>query len=85
MPGSKKLSNHAWGMAVDINPLRNPYVTKQGVLPTQGKAWLNRKNVRIGMIVKGDACYKAFTKRGWKWGGNYKSLKDYQHFEKAVY
>lgn len=84
MPGSTKFSRHSWGMAVDINPLRNPYVTQHGVLPLQGKGWLKRQDVRTGMIVNGNACYKAFAKRGWKWGGSYKSCKDYQHFEKIV-
>ena len=40
------------------------------------------KYIIRGMIKKGDACYKAFTSRGWKWGGNWKNSKDYQHFEK---
>lgn len=80
--GGNKYSNHAYGRAVDINPIQNPYIKNKIIEPENGKNYLDRKNVRKGMIVKGDACYNAFKKRGWTWGGEWKSLKDFQHFEK---
>lgn len=80
--GSKgKLSKHSYGIAIDINPIQNPYVKNDIVLPESGKEYLDRDNVRKGMIIEGDACYNAFVDRGWTWGGEWNSLKDYQHFE----
>lgn len=80
--GSDKLSNHAKGIAIDINPLINPMVKGNTISPKDGAKYINRDDVVKGMITKGDACYEAFTKRGWSWGGDWNSLKDYQHFEK---
>lgn len=80
--GSKgTLSKHGHGVAIDINPVQNPYVKNNLVLPEGGRRYLDRTNVRKGMIVKGDVCYEAFKERGWTWGGDWNSLKDYQHFE----
>lgn len=77
-----KLSKHSYGIAIDINPLQNPYVYKKKISPAAGKAYVDRSNVSKGMIIKNDVCYKAFTSRGWTWGGNWKYEKDYQHFQK---
>jgi hypothetical protein len=74
-------SVHSYGRAIDLNPLENPYVKGTTVLPPAGKAFTNRAKVRPGVIRSGDRIAKAFTKHGFKWGGNWKSLKDYQHFE----
>ncbi|CEH31630.1 M15 family metallopeptidase [Aneurinibacillus migulanus] len=82
--GKKTMSNHSYGIAVDINPLQNPHVVGSKVSPASAKAYANRKVARKGMIMKGDACYNAFKKRGWSWGGEWKSSKDYQHFEKKI-
>lgn len=83
--GSKGVfSMHSYGIAIDINPVQNPYVKGDIVLPKQGREYLDRDNVRKGMIVKGDVCYNAFVSRGWTWGGDWNSLKDYQHFEKEI-
>jgi hypothetical protein len=79
---NKAVSMHSYGLAIDINPLRNPSVNKNEVLPPTGREFLDRKKIRKGMITKGDLCYKAFVSRGWQWGGDWKSVKDYQHFEK---
>lgn len=82
VPGSNgKLSNHSYGIAIDINPVQNPYVKNDIILPESGKEYLDRENIRKGMIVEGDPCYNAFKQRGWIWGGEWNSLKDYQHFE----
>jgi len=74
-------SVHSYGRAIDLNPLENPYVKGKTVLPPAGKAFTNRARARPGMIRPGDRVAKAFTKHGFTWGGNWKSLKDYQHFE----
>lgn len=76
-----KLSNHSYGIAIDINPVQNPYVKKNTILPESGKEFLDRTDIRKGMIIEGDACYNAFKHRGWTWGGDWENLKDYQHFE----
>jgi hypothetical protein len=75
-------SNHALGRAIDINPLWNPYVKKDLIVPPKGSEYLDRKAHRPGMIQRDDAVIKAFKSRGWKWGGDWRRLKDYQHFEK---
>lgn len=85
--GSKKLSKHAQGLAIDINPLYNPCVRRQkdGTLliqPSTAKPYVNRKASHPYKIKRGDLCYRLFVSRGFRWGGNWKSLKDYQHFEK---
>lgn len=82
--GGKALSKHSYGVAIDINPVQNPYVTGSEVLPKKGREFLNRNYIRKGMIVKDDVVYRAFKSRGWKWGGEWNSLKDYQHFQKDI-
>jgi len=82
--GSTKLSNHAYGLAIDINPMQNPYIYGENILPIESAAYIDRSNYQAGMIIKNDVCYNAFTTRGWKWGGNWTSIKDYQHFEITI-
>ena len=77
-----KLSKHSYGIAIDINPVQNPYVYNGKVSPISGSDYLDRSKISEGMIVANDVCYKAFTSRGWTWGGNWKYEKDYQHFQK---
>jgi len=60
-----QLSKHSYGAAIDINPIQNPYVYKDKISPIEGKEYVDRSKVSKGMIVKGDACYQAFTSRGW--------------------
>lgn len=79
--GTTKLSNHAFGRAVDINPLHNPYVKGDTVDPPEGAPWADRSNRRPGMIYGGDVTVEAFAARGWAWGGYWRS-PDYQHFDK---
>lgn len=85
--GSSKLSKHARGMAIDVNPLYNPCVKrkKDGTLlvqPSTGKPYVNRSKSFKYKITQQDLCYRLFVKHGFKWGGAWRSLKDYQHFEK---
>lgn len=74
-------SNHSYGRAIDIDTIENPYVKGATVLPPAGRDYLDRSDVRRGMIVAGDAVTKAFKAEGFGWGGDYTGLKDYQHFE----
>lgn len=85
--GSKRLSKHSLGMAIDINPLQNPCVQtrKDGTVqlqPLAGQRYVNRKGKYPYKIAKGDLCYRLFIEHGFSWGGNWRSKKDYQHFEK---
>lgn len=84
--GRKNLSYHARGLAVDINPLYNPYVRtgkdgKQIVEPATAVPYCDRKKDFQYKIDKGDLCYKLFIKYGFIWGGSWRTMKDYQHFE----
>ena len=85
--GSKSLSRHALGMAVDVNPLYNPCVRKgqdgkQMVQPATAKAYTNRGRRFPYKIDSKDLCYRLFVAHNFRWGGAWRSLKDYQHFEK---
>jgi len=75
-------SNHSWGRAIDINPLTNPYLKGDKVLPPAGKAFLDRTRASPGAILAGSFIVNLFQKRGWTWGGSWKDRQDYQHFEK---
>jgi hypothetical protein len=75
-------SQHAYGRAIDVNPRENPYVWSGGVSPANGATYADRSNRRKGMIYHGDAVWWAFRNRGWEWGGDWSSVKDYQHFSR---
>lgn len=85
--GTTKLSNHAYGLAIDINPLYNPYVRtidgKTVVAPASAEEYADRTVNNSYYINKGDICYEAFIKRGFTWGGDWEDSKDYQHFQKV--
>lgn len=81
---SEALSMHAYGLAIDINPVQNPYVSGDYFLPANGMLYLDRSKPTKGMIQKDDVLYRAFTSRGWTWGGEWNGIKDYQHFEKRI-
>ncbi len=72
-------SQHAYGRAIDINPVENPFVWDGGVSPPAGEAFLDRSNHRKGMIHRQDAVWWAFRAVGWEWGGDWET-PDYQHF-----
>lgn len=85
--GRKKLSRHARGMAVDINPLYNPWVRRRNdgslnVSPESGRLYADRSRDFRYKIDKSDLAYRLFVAHGFNWGGSWKSSKDYQHFEK---
>jgi len=74
-------SQHAYGRAIDLNPVENPYVTSSGyVSPPAGRRYAKRSRQAPGMVHAGDATKRAFAKAGWEWGGNWPWPKDYQHF-----
>ncbi len=85
--GSSKLSAHSLGMAIDINPLYNPYIKVRNghtvVQPKAGRPYTNRAQHFNYKITTTDLCYKLFRQHGFSWGGSWRSLKDYQHFEKS--
>ncbi|OWY59549.1 hypothetical protein B7486_73980 [cyanobacterium TDX16] len=78
--GGSGWSEHAYGLAIDINSFHNPYEKGDVVLPELASAYLDRGNVRPGMILAGDVVVQAFADMGWTWGGAWNSLKDHQHF-----
>ncbi len=73
-------SQHAYGRAIDINPVENPYVGPWGVSPPNGAAFVHRSPIRRGMIAAHDPVWKAFHAIGWEWGGQWSWPTDYQHF-----
>lgn len=77
--GTDVWSEHAYGTAIDINPLQNPMIRNGSVSPAGGRTYLNRGRYLIGMIHPEGAA-RAFTANGYFWGGEWRSLKDYMHF-----
>ena len=75
--GTSRWSMHAYGEAIDVNPVGNPYVRGSTVSPPAGRAYLDRGRSRPGMAVRGGVLVRAFAAVGWKWGA---SFGDYQHF-----
>jgi D-alanyl-D-alanine carboxypeptidase-like protein len=74
-------SEHAYGRAIDVNPIENPYVTASGyVSPPAGTPYANRGRHVRGMVHRRGPVVEAFAAAGWKWGGNWPWPKDYQHF-----
>jgi hypothetical protein len=78
--GTSRWSMHAYGEAIDVNPVENPYVNGSRVQPPAGQAYLDRSNFRPGMAVPGRSLVRAFAAVGWKWGGRWRGTPDYQHF-----
>ncbi len=87
--GTTRLSNHAKGLAIDLNPFYNPYITynKDGstnISPEGSEAYADRNSSFPYKIDENDLAYKLFKQHGFTWGGNWNSVKDYQHFEKKI-
>jgi len=81
--GSKKWSKHSYGKAIDINPIENPYVSRSGhISHKKSLAFRKRVHLNRAVILKNDAIVEEFKARGWRWGGDWRSIKDYQHFDK---
>lgn len=86
--GTNKISMHGQGLAVDINPFFNPYVTyhdgEVSVAPSGAESYVDRSKEFAYKIDENDLCYRLFSEHGFSWGGNWNSSKDYQHFEKKM-
>ncbi|WP_197496525.1 M15 family metallopeptidase [Mycobacterium sp. 1274761.0] len=83
LPGSNTPSLHAFGRAIDVNPLINPYIDSSGhIEPATAGPYLDRSRTDPGMLHDGDPAVLAFTDLGWRWGGDWRTPKDYQHFER---
>lgn len=78
--GSSSWSEHAYGRAIDINPVQNPYVRGTSVQPPSGSYFLDRRGSQLGLIQANSAATRAFDSIGWGWGGRWTRSKDYQHF-----
>ncbi len=78
--GPRRWSSHAYGLAVDVNPVENPYLDRGRVHPRAGRAYLDRSRRRPGMAVPGGVLVRAFASVGWQWGGRWSASPDYQHF-----
>ena len=79
-PGPRHWSMHAYGEAIDINTVENPYIENGRVAPRNAKPYADRANVRPGMAVEGGVLVRAFASVGWGWGGRWAGSPDYQHF-----
>ena len=87
--GGTKWSRHSFGKAIDINPIENPYISRSGKISHKRSLKYRKrahKNPHLAsdnaVILKNDTEVKSFKKRGWRWGGDWNSIKDYQHFDK---
>lgn len=73
---------HAYGRAIDVNPLVNPYISSDGDLqPVTAGVYLDRTRANVGMLRADSPAVRVFTDRGWRWGGAWRDPIDYQHFE----
>jgi hypothetical protein len=81
IPGSGNWSLHAYGRAIDLNPLLNPYLDGTDLEPANAARYLDRTRTDPGLLHGDDPAVRAFTDRGWQWGGAWRSPIDYQHFE----
>jgi len=79
-PGPKQWSVHAYGKAIDVNTVENPYLEGSTVMPRAGRAYTDRSHYRKGMAVAGGVLVRAFASVGWLWGGRWSGSPDYQHF-----
>lgn len=78
--GPRQWSAHAYGEAIDVNPVENPYELAGRVYPPAGEPYLDRADVRPGMAVPDGQLVAAFAAVGWQWGGRWAGSPDYQHF-----
>jgi D-alanyl-D-alanine carboxypeptidase len=78
--GTTRWSEHAYGRALDVNPIENPYVSGGRTSHRKSVPYLDRTRRRPGMAFEGGALVRAFDAIGWGWGGRWSSVKDYQHF-----
>lgn len=77
--GGTTWSEHSYGRAIDLNPHQNPYVRGATVVPAAGRSYLDRADVRPGMLVHSGPAVAAFRAVVWGWGGAWRGERDYQH------
>ena len=77
--GTELLSQHAFGRALDLNPVENPWITSRGLAPAAGEAYRDRTRVRPGMIVRPGPVTAILDELGWEWGGDWRHARDYHH------
>jgi hypothetical protein len=83
IPGTGRWSQHAFGRAIDLNPLLNPSIDRTGAFqPKDAAPYLDRNRTDPAVLHAGDAAVRVFTDRGWRWGGYWRAPLDYQHFER---
>ena len=86
--GSKKWSKHSYGKAIDINPIENPYISQSGRISHKVSLKYRQRVHKVytssdkSVLLKGDRATQIFKKYGWKWGGDWVEVKDYQHFSR---
>lgn len=86
--GSKKWSKHSYGKAIDINPIVNPYISRKGYISHKASSKYRKRlhqnstYADKAILLKNDKAVQIFKKYGWKWGGDWSRVKDYQHFSK---
>jgi hypothetical protein len=78
--GSTHWSQHAYGRAIDVNPIENPYVSGGTSSHSASSPYLDRSRHRPGMAFEGGLLVESFRAAGWGWGGTWRGIKDYQHF-----
>jgi hypothetical protein len=78
--GTTRWSEHAYGRAIDVNPIENPYVSGGRTAHRASVPYVDRSRRRPGMAYEGGVLVRAFDAVGWGWGGRWTSVKDYQHF-----
>lgn len=77
--GTDLLSQHAFGLAIDLNPVENPWVRPERFVPPAGAPYLDRTDLRAGMIVRPGPVVRVLDDLGWEWGGDWKHASDYHH------
>ena len=80
--GASYFSQHAYGLAIDVNTFQNPYAKGEVVLPELASSYLDRDDVRPGMVTADGPVVEAFASIGWEWGGDWRRSRDYQHFSR---
>jgi poly-gamma-glutamate synthesis protein (capsule biosynthesis protein) len=80
VPGTNTWSQHAYGRAVDLDPLENPEIANGTIDPPSASYWADRARSHPAIIRHGEVAWQSFSAVGWKWGGDWTSLKDYMHF-----
>ena len=78
--GTTRWSEHAYGRAIDLNPIENPYVSSGRTSHRASVPYVDRTPCRTGMACPGGVLVEAFRAIGWGWGGSWSGVKDYQHF-----